>query len=101
MHYVGVLLGVGATTVNPNLSQEAIADRHRRGLFGEIALNEALRHYKKAVDDGLLKVISKMGISIISSYRGGYNFEAVVLSRSLVAEFSPGDRKSTRLNSSH
>ena len=46
--------------------------------------------YKKAIDDGLLKIMSKMGISVISSYRGGYNFEAVGLSRSLVAEFFPG-----------
>src|SRR3546814_11876929 len=59
IHYFAVLIGVGATTVNPYLAQEAIADRHRRGLFGEIALNEALRHYKKAVDDGLLKEIGR------------------------------------------
>ena len=42
------------------------------------------------MDDGLLKVMSKMGISVLSSYRGGYNFEAVGLSRTLVDEFFPG-----------
>ena len=46
--------------------------------------------YKKAVDKGLLKTMSKMGISVISSYRGGCNFEAIGLSRALVAEFFPG-----------
>ncbi|HUT48770.1 MAG TPA: glutamate synthase large subunit [Alphaproteobacteria bacterium] len=88
-HYFAVLVGVGATTVNAYLAQEAIADRHRRGLFGEMTLIEALRRYKKAVGDGILKVMSKMGISVLSSYRGGYNFEAVGLSRALVGEFFP------------
>ncbi len=49
-----------------------------------------MQRYKKAVDKGLLKIMSKMGISVISSYRGGYNFEAIGLSRALVAEFFPG-----------
>jgi len=88
-HYFAVLVGVGATTVNAYLAQEAIADRHRRGLFGEMTLIEALGRYKKAVGDGILKVMSKMGISVLSSYRGGYNFEAVGLSRALVGEFFP------------
>jgi glutamate synthase (NADPH/NADH) large chain len=81
---------VGATTVNAFLAQEGIADRHRRGLFGNISLKEAVQHFKKAVDKGLLKTMSKMGISVISSYRGGCNFEAIGLSRALVAEFFPG-----------
>ena len=85
-----MLIGVGATTVNAYLAQESIADRHRRGLFGDMSLKEAVGRYKKAVDKGLLKVMSKMGISVISSYRGGYNFEAIGLSRALVAEFFPG-----------
>ncbi len=85
-----VLIGVGATTVNPYLAQESIADRHRRGLFGEMTLKTAIGRYKKALDKGLLKIMAKMGISVISSYRGGYNFEAIGLSRALVAEFFPG-----------
>ena len=89
-HYFAVLIGVGATTINAYLTQEAIADRHRRGLFGSISLKEAVQRFKKAVDKGLLKVMSKIGISVISSYRGGYNFEAIGLSRALVAEFFPG-----------
>jgi glutamate synthase (NADPH/NADH) large chain len=90
VHGIAVLIGVGATTVNPWLAQECIADRHRRGLFGELSLKQAVQRYRKAVDKGLLKVMSKMGISVISSYRGGYCFEAVGLSRALVAEFFPG-----------
>ena len=89
-HYFAVLIGVGATTVNAYLAQEAIADRHSRGLFGSLSLDECVARYKKAVGDGLLKIMSKMGIAVISSYRGGYNFEAVGLSRALVADFFPG-----------
>jgi glutamate synthase (NADPH/NADH) large chain len=88
-HYFAVLIGVGATTVNAYLTQEAIADRHRRGLFGDLSLEECLIRFKKAIDEGLLKIMSKMGISIISSYRGGCHFEAVGLSRALVAEYFP------------
>lgn len=90
VHYFAVLIGVGATTINAYLAEAAIVDRHRRGLFGDMPLTTALGRFKKAVGDGLLKIMSKMGISIISSYRGGCNFEAVGLSRSLVAEFFPG-----------
>ena len=90
VHYFAVLIGVGATTINAYLAQESIADRHRRGLFGNLSLKDAINRYKKAVDKGLLKVMSKMGISVISSYRGGYNFEAIGLSRALVGEFFPG-----------
>ena len=90
VHYVGVLIGVGATLVNAYLAEAAIADRHRRGLFPSYSLEECLERFKEAVGQGLLKIMSKMGISIISSYRGGYNFEAVGLSRSLCAEYFPG-----------
>jgi glutamate synthase (NADPH/NADH) large chain len=89
VHYFAVLIGVGATVVNAYLAQEAIAERHSRGLFGDISLEEAVTRYIKAVDDGLLKVMSKMGISVISSYRGGLNFEAVGLSRTLVDIYFP------------
>jgi glutamate synthase (NADPH/NADH) large chain len=89
-HYYAVLIGVGATTVYAYLSEAAIADRHARGLFGEQSLDKCLGNHRKAVDEGLLKIISKMGIAVISSYRGGYNFEAVGLSRSLVADLFPG-----------
>ncbi|MEZ0494914.1 glutamate synthase large subunit [Sphingomonas sp. IW22] len=89
-HYFAVLIGVGATTVNAYLSEAAIADRQARGLFGDLSLDDCLKRYRKAIDEGLLKIMSKMGIAVISSYRGGYNFEAVGLSRALVADLFPG-----------
>ncbi|MEQ8665149.1 MAG: glutamate synthase large subunit [Rhodospirillales bacterium] len=90
VHCFAVLIGVGATTVNAYMAEEAIADRHARGLFGDTSLADCIRNYVKAIDQGLLKIMSKMGISVISSYRGGCNFEIVGLSRALVAEFFPG-----------
>jgi glutamate synthase (NADPH/NADH) large chain len=89
-HYFAVLIGVGATTVNAWLAQEAIADRHARGLFGALSYEDCVARYRKAVEDGLLKIMAKMGIAVISSYRGGYNFEAVGISRALVHDFFPG-----------
>ncbi len=88
-HYFAVLIGCGASTVNAYLAQEAIADRQRRGLFGDLPLEACMRRFKTSIDDGLLKIMSKMGISVISSYRGGGMFEAIGLSRSLVAEYFP------------
>jgi glutamate synthase (NADPH/NADH) large chain len=90
VHYFAVLVGAGATTINAYLAEASIADRQRRGLFGDMTLDAAIARFKKAVDKGLLKVMSKMGISVISSYRGGMNFEAIGLSRALVAEYFPG-----------
>ncbi len=89
-HYFAVLIGVGATTVNAYMAQECLADRHARGLFGKQALGPCVKKYLDSVSDGLLKIMSKMGISVISSYRGAYNFEAVGLSRSMVADIFPG-----------
>ncbi|MEE9433272.1 MAG: glutamate synthase large subunit [Sphingorhabdus sp.] len=89
-HYFAVLIGVGATTVNAYVAEASIADRHDRGLLAEMSLKQAIGNYCKAADEGLLKIMSKMGIAVISSYRGGYNFEAVGLSRALVNDFFPG-----------
>ncbi len=88
-HYFAVLIGCGATTVNPYLAQDTIAERIARGLL-DGSLTDAMRRYRDAIDAGLLKIMSKMGISVISSYRGGLNFEAVGLSRAMVAEYFPG-----------
>ncbi len=88
-HYFAVLIGCGATTVNAYLAQESVADRIDRGLL-EGPLDVAIKRFREAVDQGLLKIMSKMGISVVSSYRGGLNFEAVGLSRAMVAEYFPG-----------
>ncbi|MHA6324803.1 glutamate synthase large subunit [Roseivivax sp. CAU 1753] len=88
-HYFAVLIGAGATVVNPYLAEETIADRIRRNLM-DGTLTEAMKRYRDAIDLGVLKIMSKMGISVVSSYRGGLNFEAVGLSRAMCAEFFPG-----------
>ena len=88
-HYFAVLIGSGATVVNAYLAQHSIEDRVARGILAT-DLETAVANYKKAVEQGLLKIISKMGISVISSFRGGNNFEALGLSRSLVDEYFPG-----------
>ena len=88
-HYFAVLIGCGATTVNAYLAEDSLADRIERGLL-EMSLTDAVHAYRNAVDQGLLKIMAKMGISVISSYRGGLNFEAVGLSRAMVAEYFPG-----------
>ncbi|MFT4782840.1 MAG: glutamate synthase (NADPH/NADH) large chain [Paracoccaceae bacterium] len=88
-HYFAVLIGCGATVVNAYLAEDSLNDRIERGLL-DCTLSEAVSRYRNAIDQGLLKIMAKMGISVISSYRGGLNFEAVGLSRAMVAEFFPG-----------
>ena len=88
-HYFAVLIGCGATVVNAYLAEDSLADRIERGLLN-CTVTEAVSRYRNAIDQGLLKIMAKMGISVISSYRGGLNFEAVGLSRAMCAEFFPG-----------
>ncbi len=88
-HYFAVLIGAGATVVNAYLAEDSLADRIDRGLL-DGPLSKALARYRAAIDAGLLKIMAKMGISVISSYRGGLNFEAVGLSRAMCAEYFPG-----------
>ena len=87
--YFAVLIGAGTTAVNAYMAQDSLTDRVNRGLL-DMSVDTAIANYKKAIEGGLLKIISKMGISVISSYRGGNNFEALGLSRALVAEYFPG-----------
>ncbi|MCT8158706.1 glutamate synthase large subunit [Pseudoruegeria sp. SHC-113] len=88
-HYFAVLVGCGATVVNAYLAEDSLADRIERGLL-DGTLTENVARYRNAIDQGLLKIMAKMGISVISSYRGGLNFEAVGLSRAMCAEYFPG-----------
>jgi len=89
-HSFAVLLGVGATTINPYIAFDSIYQRYEKKLFGKISFEDCIKRYIRSVDNGLLKIMSKMGISVLSAYRGGCNFEAVGLSRSVVAEYFPG-----------
>ena len=88
-HYFAVLIGAGATVVNAYLAEDSLDQRIERGLL-DGPLTEVVNCYQKAIDQGLLKIMSKMGISVVSSYRGGLNFEAVGLSRAMCAEYFPG-----------
>ncbi len=89
-HSFAVLIGVGATTVNPYLAIDSVYQRFEKKLFGKLDFEDCIRRFKKSIDAGLLKIMSKMGISVISSYRGGCNFEAVGLSRAIVSDYFPG-----------
>jgi len=89
-HSFAVLLGVGATVINPYLALDSIHQRYEKKLFEKLDFEDCVHRYIKSVDNGLLKIMSKMGISVLSSYRGGCNFEAVGLSRAVVADFFPG-----------
>ncbi len=89
-HSFAVLIGAGATTVNPYLAIDSIYQRFEKKLFGKSDFESCIIKFKKSIDAGLLKIMSKMGISVISSYRGGCNFEAVGLSRAIVSDYFPG-----------
>ena len=89
-HSYATLLGAGATTINPYLALDTIHQRYEKKLFGKLTIDECVKRYIEAVNNGLLKIMSKMGISVLSSYRGGGNFETVGLSRAIVSEFFPG-----------
>ncbi len=90
MHFA-LLIGYGASAINPYLAIETIHDLKRRGVLPEnITAEQAEKHYIKAINKALLKTISKMGISTLQSYRGAQVFEAVGLNRSLVEAYFPG-----------
>src|SRR5579883_2089347 len=90
MHFC-LLIGYGASAVNPYLAIETLEDQAARGnLSGGVAFETALKNYKKAINKGLLKVFSKMGISTLQSYRGAQVFEAIGLNKSLVSRYFTG-----------
>ncbi len=90
MHF-SLLIGYGASAVNPYLAIETIEQMVGDGLFPEgVDFPKALKNYKKAINKGLLKVFSKMGISTLQSYRGAHIFEAIGLNKRLVDEYFTG-----------
>ncbi|MDA9698197.1 glutamate synthase large subunit [Candidatus Pelagibacter sp.] len=89
-HSFATLIGVGATTVNPYLAFDSLYQRYQKKLFGQYSFDECIMRYINSVNSGLLKIMSKMGISVLSSYRGGCNFETVGLSRTIVNDYFPG-----------
>jgi glutamate synthase domain-containing protein 2/glutamate synthase domain-containing protein 1/glutamate synthase domain-containing protein 3 len=89
MHFC-LLIGYGASAVNPYLAIETLEDMAQRGRLGKTTFETALKNYKKSVNKGLLKVFSKMGISTLQSYRGAQVFEAIGLNHELVEKYFTG-----------
>jgi glutamate synthase (NADPH/NADH) large chain len=90
VHHVALLIGYGAAAVNPYLAFETIEDMIADGTITGIEPPQAIRNYIKAAGKGVLKVMSKMGISTIASYTGAQVFEALGLSQELVDEYFTG-----------
>ncbi|MBN9660675.1 MAG: glutamate synthase large subunit [Acidobacteria bacterium] len=90
MHF-SLLIGYGASAVNPYLAIETLENLDKRGYLPPgVTFEKALKNYKKAINKGLLKIFSKMGISTLQSYRGAQVFEAVGLSKALVDKYFTG-----------
>src|SRR4029077_11325410 len=90
MHFA-LLLGYGASAVNPYLAIETLEDLHRAGAFpAETTWDKVFKSYMKSIDKGLLKTFSKMGISTLQSYQGAQIFETVGLNQSLVEKYFTG-----------
>ena len=90
VHHIALLVGYGAASVNPYLALESVEDLVRRGVIDGVTAEKAMRNTIKALGKGLLKVMSKMGVSTVASYRGAQIFEAIGLSQDLVDRYFTG-----------
>jgi glutamate synthase (NADPH/NADH) large chain len=90
VHHLCLLLGYGASAINPYLAFESIEDMIGRGILTDVDAHKAVRNYIKAAGKGVLKVMSKMGISTVASYRGAQVFEAIGLGSDLVDKYFTG-----------
>ncbi|HEX3717722.1 MAG TPA: glutamate synthase large subunit [Verrucomicrobiae bacterium] len=90
VHHFSLLIGYGAGAINPYVAFETLDDMIRQGLLVGITHKDACKNYVKAAVKGIVKVISKMGISTIQSYRGAQIFEAIGLHPSVVEKYFTG-----------
>ncbi|MFC6089011.1 glutamate synthase large subunit [Saccharothrix lopnurensis] len=90
VHHIAALLGYGAAAVNPYLAFETIEDLINQGAITGIEPRKAVRNYVTALVKGTLKIMSKMGISTVGAYTAAQVFEAVGLSKDLLAEYFTG-----------
>jgi len=91
VHHFATLIGYGANAINPYLAFESIEDMRKRKMISpDISHEQAVENYIKAIGKGILKIMSKMGISTIRSYTGAQIFEAVGLSETLIACYFKG-----------
>ena len=87
-HHFALLLGYGAGAINPYVAFETLDDMIQQGMMKDgVDHDAAVQKYRKAIKKGVVKVMSKMGISTISSYRGAQIFEAIGLGEELVAKY--------------
>ncbi len=89
-HHFALLAGYGAEAIHPYLAMETAERKMAKGLPGELAPEKAIYNYQKAVGKGLMKVMSKMGISTYMSYCGAQIFEAIGLNKSLIQKYFKG-----------
>ena len=87
VHHFALLLGYGAAAINPYLAFETLRDMIARGLLSGVDVDKAIGNYIKAINKGVVKVISKMGISTIQSYCGAQIFEAIGLNQDFVDRY--------------
>jgi glutamate synthase (NADPH) large chain len=87
VHHYCLLIGYGASAINPYLAFETLDDMIRQNLLTGMDHRKAVNHYTKAVKKGVLKVMSKMGISTLQSYRGAQIFEAIGLDANFVETY--------------
>jgi glutamate synthase (NADPH/NADH) large chain len=90
VHHMALLIGFGAAAVNPYLAFESIEDLIREGELTGIDPATAVRNYCKALSKGVMKVMSKMGISTVASYTAAQAFEAVGIDKSVIDEYFTG-----------
>jgi glutamate synthase (NADPH) large chain len=90
VHHIATLVGYGAAAVNPYLALESAEDMVRRGLITDVSIEKAARNIVKALGKGVLKVMSKMGISTVGSYSGAQCFEVVGLSQDVINRYFTG-----------
>jgi glutamate synthase (NADPH/NADH) large chain len=90
VHHVALLVGYGASAINPYLAMETAEDLVRSTMITGITPEQAVKNLIKALGKGVLKIMSKMGISVVSSYAGAQCFEAVGLSQKLVDQYFTG-----------
>ena len=90
VHHVALLIGYGAAAVNPYLAMESVEDLARDGYYVKVEPEVAVKQLIKALGKGVLKVMSKMGVSTVASYTGAQIFEAVGLSRDVVDRYFTG-----------
>jgi len=90
VHHVALLIGYGAAAVNPYLAIESVEDLARAAVYVDIEPEDAVRNVIKALGKGVLKVMSKMGVSTVASYTGAQIFEALGLAQELVDRYFTG-----------